>query len=466
MSSPGPSTLPALTPEGLAASAAATLVRTPRALRVLGRLVGTSIAVFFLAMVFVPWQQSVPGKGRVVAFAPMERQQEITAPIEGNISEWFVHEGSEVKKGELLFLITDNDPAILDRLADERRAVIARRDAAVTRVESLANRQKALESSKDAAVKGAGRRVEMSKQRTAAARKAKEAAEESERIAQLNLERQRELRKQGLASDRTVELAEFEAVRSMTEVQRAMATLQAALGEELALEQDQARTLNELSASIDDTRANEASARAEIANAEAELARLEVRLARQATMEVKAAIDGTVLRLLKGQGNVFVKSGESVLVLVPETESRAVELWIDGNDMPLVSEGRRVRLQFEGWPAVQFTGWPSVAIGTFGGVVTIIDATDDGTGKFRLLVTPDLTDSDRDGKPDEPWPSGMYLRQGVRVNGWVLLEQVRLGFELWRQFNAFPPTVTPDEAQPGFKKAPSKKSKPRNPGFD
>jgi multidrug efflux pump subunit AcrA (membrane-fusion protein) len=448
-----------MTPETLAASAAITLVRTPRALRVLGRLVGASLGTFVLALVFVPWQQSVPGKGRVVAFAPMERQQEITAPIEGNITEWFVHEGSAVKKGDLLFKITDNDPAILDRLADERRAVIARKEAAAARARSLANRQKALESSREAAVKAAARRVEMAKQRTAAARKAKEAAEESERIAQLNLERQRELRKQGLASDRTVELAEFESVRSMTEVQRALATLQAALGEELALEQDQARTMNELNASIDDARASEASAVAEVANAEAELARLEVRLARQATMDVRAAIDGTVLRLLRGQGNVFVKSGESVLVLVPDTESRAVELWIDGNDMPLVSPGRKVRLQFEGWPAVQFTGWPSVAIGTFGGIVTIIDATDDGTGKFRLLVTPDLTDADRDGRPDDPWPSGTYLRQGVRVNGWVLLEQVRLGFELWRQFNAFPPTVTPTEPQPGFKESARPKDK-------
>ena len=50
----------------------------------------------------------------------------------------------------------------------------------------------------------------------------------------------------------------------------------------------------------------------------------------------------------------------------------------------------------------------------------------------------------------------MYLRQGVRVNGWVMLDQVRLGFELWRQFNAFPPTVTPGEPQPGAK---SKKGK-------
>jgi multidrug efflux pump subunit AcrA (membrane-fusion protein) len=439
--------LPDATVESLAESAARTLVKTPRALKVLARLTAASFGTLLIALVFVPWQQSIEGKGRVVAFAPMERQQEISAPIEGNVSEWFIQEGSVVTKGQPLFKITDNDPLILDRLMDERNAVIARREAAAARAASLASRQRALDSSRQAAVRAAGSRVSMAKQRSAAAQRAKEAAEEAERIARLNVARQKELQKQGLASDRTVELSEFEAVRAATEVQRAFANLQAALGEELALEQDQTRVQNDIAASIDDARASEAIARGEEANASAELARLDVRLARQSTMDVKAAIDGTVLRLLKGQGNVFVKSGEPILVLVPDTEARAVELWIDGNDMPLIAKQRNVRLQFEGWPAVQFTGWPSVAVGTFGGKVTVIDATDDGTGKFRLLITPDTTDADRDGAADHPWPPGMYLRQGVRVNGWVMLDQVRLGFELWRRFNAFPPTVTPGEPQ-------------------
>ncbi|MBL8920889.1 MAG: HlyD family efflux transporter periplasmic adaptor subunit [Myxococcaceae bacterium] len=440
--------LPTATASSLAESAAMTLVRTPRALRVLARLMATGFVITALALLIVPWQQSISGKGRVVAFAPMERQQEITAPIEGNVTEWYVQEGTVVKQGDKLFKITDNDPAILQRLMDERNAVVARREAAAARAASLVSRQKALESSRAAAVKGASSRVAMAKQRTAAATRAKEAAEEAERIARLNVDRQKQLQKQGLASDRTVELAEFEAVRSATEVQRAFANLQAAMGEELALEQDQARVMNDVTASIDDARASEASARAEEANASAELARLDVRLARQATMEVKAAMDGTVLRLLKGMGNVFVKGGEPLLVLVPDTEVRAVELWIDGNDMPLVSKDRDVRLQFEGWPAVQFTGWPSVAIGTFGGKVAVIDASDDGSGHFRLLILPDPTDANGDGQLDHPWPTGLYLRQGVRVNGWVMLEQVKLGFELWRRFNAFPPTVTPADAQP------------------
>jgi hypothetical protein len=108
-----------------------------------------------------------------------------------------------------------------------------------------------------------------------------------------------------------------------------------------------------------------------------------------------------------------------------------VELQIDGNDLPLVQKGDRARLQFEGWPAAQFVGWPSVAVGTFGGRVYLVDPTANDRGQFRILVAPDL---------DEPaWPDEQYLRQGVRAQGWVLLNQVSIGWELWRQLNGFPP---------------------------
>jgi hypothetical protein len=107
------------------------------------------------------------------------------------------------------------------------------------------------------------------------------------------------------------------------------------------------------------------------------------------------------------------------------------ELQIDGNDLPLVRPGDKVRLQFEGWPAAQFVGWPSVAVGTFGGRVYLVDPTADDKGRFRILVEPDPDDHD--------WPDQQFLRQGVRAQGWVLLERVSVGWELWRQLNGFPP---------------------------
>ncbi|MDX2431950.1 MAG: Sip1-related alpha-galactosidase, partial [Bacteroides sp.] len=49
--------------------------------------------------------------------------------------------------------------------------------------------------------------------------------------------------------------------------------------------------------------------------------------------------------------------------------------------------------------------------------------------------------------PDESeneWPSQRFLRQGVRTNGWVLLDQVPLWYEIWRNMNGFMAGVSPE----------------------
>ncbi len=46
---------------------------------------------------------------------------------------------------------------------------------------------------------------------------------------------------------------------------------------------------------------------------------------------------------------------------------------------------------------------------------------------------------------DAPWPDERWLRQGVRTKGWVLLNEVKLYYELWRQLNGFPPVVAPEQ---------------------
>jgi hypothetical protein len=55
----------------------------------------------------------------------------------------------------------------------------------------------------------------------------------------------------------------------------------------------------------------------------------------------------------------------------------------------------------------------------------------------------------------DDWPKDRFLRQGVRANGWVMLKQVSLGYEIWRQLNGFPPVVSPSE--PGGADKTSKK---------
>ncbi len=182
--------------------------------------------------------------------------------------------------------------------------------------------------------------------------------------------------------------------------------------------------------------------RARVAEAAAELTRVEVNLSRQSVQTVRAPRDGVILRVNAGDAATFVNAGDVVATFVPDNVDRAVELFIDGRDVALVREGSRVRLQFEGWPVVQFSGWPSLAVGTFGGTVVAVDPSAQTSGRFRVLVTEDTTDT-------PPWPDQRFVRFGSTARGWVLLEQVTIGYELWRQMNNFPaelPGVTASTA--------------------
>ncbi len=171
--------------------------------------------------------------------------------------------------------------------------------------------------------------------------------------------------------------------------------------------------------------------RARVAEAAAELTRVEVNLSRQSVQTVRAPRDGVILRVNAGDAATFITAGQVVATFVPDNVDRAVELYIDGRDVALVRVGANVRLQFEGWPVVQFSGWPSLAVGTFGGKVVAVDPSAQTNGRFRVLVTEDATDM-------PPWPDQRFVRFGSTARGWVLLEQVSVGYELWRQMNNFP----------------------------
>lgn len=301
------------------------------------------LTVFFFAFIcfisFTPWQQTTFGYGKVLAYDPSERQQVISAPLDGRLSQWFVQEGTHVKKGQPIVKIYDNDPQLLENLLLEKNAIL----------------------------------------------QSEKANKQAINIAYINTQRQEELYNKGVSARKSYEQAMLVYNQYLVEA----------------------------------------------ANIKAELARINVRIARQKTQLVTAPSDGVILRRFAGHDSVQVKTGDIIAELVPDTSSRAVELWIPGNDVPLVRLGDTARIQFEGWPAIQFSGWPSVAVGTFGGKVVNIDAADNGRGEFRLLIIPTVS---------EPWPAPAYLRQGVKVQAWVLLRRVPLWYELWRQFNGFPKT--------------------------
>jgi membrane fusion protein, adhesin transport system len=423
------------------------LVQTPNSVRTLAFLMVCVFIFLPIALLVAPWQQSVTGTGKVSAVNPTQRQQTIDAPVEGRVVRWHVQEGTRVKIGDSVVEISDIDPSILLRLTQERDAVLRRVEAARSRELSLSERITGIEGSRRNALDANGSRIQVAVDRIRAADQALSAAEATLLADRLNLDRQKKLLEKGLTSVRNVELGQMSYDRALAEVDRAKAALNAERNSKSVLDADQSRIENDFKASIEDAKASRATAMAEIANANVELQRIDVRLARQNNQVVKSPREGTIFRLLAQPGSELLKTGDPLAILIPENAEPVVELLVSGNDAPLITPGRLVRLQFEGWPAIQFVGWPAVAVGTFGGKVMLVDSTDNGQGKFRILVAPD--------PQDEAWPSNRWLRQGVRANGWVLLNQVPLGFELWRQFNGFPPAVAMDE--PGGDKGAKKK---------
>ena len=402
--------------------------RSSNRLRRFSRVLFAAFLVCLVGLVFLPWQQFIQGVGRVVAFDPLERAVTVEAPLAGRVHRSHVVEGQVVKRGEVLFEIVDNDPNLLANLRIQREAASARRDAAQQRVAAIDSQLAELERALGLAVTAAQTRLD-------AARYAAETA-------RLQYERIRGLHgdPRGLASRREFEVATLERDRTAADLVRAEAELE--------------RAAVDVRASLGSIRAQRDSARADLAAAEQSLVTLEIQVTQTERQQVVSPRDGVVFRVLATEGT-FLKSGSPLCTVIPETDQRMVEIWVSGNDMPLVQAreidadgtvtkpGSPVRIQFEGWPAIQFIGWPSAAIGTFGGEVVLIDPTDNGKGQFRVLVAekPDVL---RRGTPDEhviEWPGPRWLRQGVRAHGWVLLQNVPLWFEFWRQLNGFPPVL-------------------------
>jgi multidrug efflux pump subunit AcrA (membrane-fusion protein) len=175
--------------------------------------------------------------------------------------------------------------------------------------------------------------------------------------------------------------------------------------------------------------------RAKVAKAEGELNRIDINLRRQSMQTISAPRAGRIMRVKGDDSSAIIKQGDIIATFVPEQSLRVVELYVDGRDVSLIQPGRLVRLQFEGWPAIQFSGWPSVARGLFDGRVKSVDIAASSNGLYRLIVEP---------APDKPgWPKEPSVRLGASVRGWVIMDTVKVWFELWRQLNDFPLQYTP-----------------------
>lgn len=421
------------------------MVRTGRLVRLFGRLTLIGLIVSIVAMIFLPWRQTAAGVGTVVALDPQQRPQTVRSPSKGVISyvKEGLREGTSVEKDELVLRLTPFAAQGVSQLETQIIAMESKEASAMSSLE-VAKQAAALQQ-------GSGENLAKSlKQEYEAAREKWEQAKNEVTSLQAELEdKQNQLRiaeevaekglvsKQELFSKRqVVESAKAKVLKSENAVQEEYAAL-------LAKEDEIESKKQEID--IKNRTANQKilEAMQKINTIEKEILDLRNKRSELDRLEITAPRAGRIQQWFGLEGSDTVKEGDQLFVIVPETDELAVEMKVSGNDMPLVKEGDRVRLQFKGWPAVQFVGWPSVAVGTFGGKVNRILPTDDGKGNFRVVVTPDNHFAREDGWPDDP--DDRVLRQGVRANGWVLLQRVPLGYEIWRQLNGFPPAVSEEE---------------------
>lgn len=425
------------------------LARTGRFIRLIGRITFVMLIVSLLAMFFVPWRQTARGMGTVTALNPQERPQPVKSPAKG-VLFWVkpgLREGSRVTKGETLVKIrpfAEGEVEFVNQqiLATEGKVASAKLN--VDNTEQAIDLQRlsgeSLQLSLEQSLEAAEKKYEQTKNEIDVYKAQLSDKENQARIAMNVI-------KQGIIPEQEL----FTKKQGVTQAKGKLAKAENAAKEALG-------TLNEKRALVkaygQDIEIKNQSAKQKrndavqkLAAANKELLDLKKKQGELERNDIPAPCSGVIQQWYGVEGADTVKEGDQLFVIVPETEDLGVEMKVTGNDMPLIQVGDKVRLQFEGWPAVQFVGWPSVAVGTFGGTVNRVFPTDDGKGNFRVLISPD------DNAPiDDGWPDERYLRQGVRANGWVLLKEVPLGYEIWRQLNGFPPTVADDEPDKEKKK--------------
>jgi multidrug resistance efflux pump len=387
-------------------------IQTPNAGKTLARwMVG--LGILGLVILFLPWQQNIRGTGKVTAFNPAHRPQTVESVIAGQIQKWYIREGQFVKKGDTIITIREVkekffDPNLLVRLKEQ---IVAKESSLVSKDAKAKALQRQISALRD----GMQNKIDQSKAKL-----------EAERIRFQNAENQYQRNKK-LYEAGNIPLTKFQDIEYKYQGAQADFT-----NAKIELDRVEAEYLDKISkaeSDLNSTRADLFDTEGSIAKLKNEFANMQIRNERY---QILAPQSGYIVKATHAGIGETVKEGDAVCTIMPDSADLAVELYVKAMDVPLVEKGRHVRIQFDGWPALQFSGWPSVSVGTFGGTVKVIDYVNSKPGEFRLLVLPDNVN-------DENWPK--QLRVGSGIKAWVMLNDVPVWYELWRQLNGFPPSL-------------------------
>lgn len=395
-------------------------------------------AILLIAILMLPWTQTISSDGKVTAYNPANRPQTINAIIGGRIEKWYVQEGQYVKKGDTLVYISEIKPEYMDTLLIERsESQIKSKESSAT---SYMEKVQALDNQIDAMIDNRTVKLQQSRNKIKQGRY-KVTTDSMDLVAtatKLDIARKQYKRTEGLFEKK---------LKSKTDLENSSVKVQQLEAEYISYENKLKASKNELDNLISELEAIDADYRDKISKSEsdkaaalsglydteAEVTKMQNEVSnysiRSGYYYITAPQNGFISKaLLSGIGEI-VKEGSPLMNIVPSKSDMAVEMFIDPVDLPLIHVGNKIRLQFDGWPAIVFSGWPQLSYGMYTGVVSAVDNYISENGKYRLLIEPDPN--------DHKWPAG--LRMGVAAKGIALLNDVPLWYELWRKINGFPP---------------------------
>ena len=392
----------------------------------------------FILFLFLPWTQNVRAPGNLTTLYPSQRPQFVQNRIPGRIEQWFVREGQFVMAGDTIVRISEIKDSYFDpKLIDRTKYQIDNKSSAAV---NYKEKSEALEDQIEALKQNRKNKIEQAKNKLNQARLAVttdsidyEAAKLNYQIAINRLDRMQELYEQGLKSLTDLESRKLKMQETRAKAVSAENKLMASRNSLINANIELSAVDNEYAEKLSKARSERNSALSTFYDTQAEVAKMENQLAnyevRQSNYYITAPQGGYVTQAVSVGIGETIKEGTRIVSIMPAEYDFAVELYIEPVDFPLLRKDNKVRLIFDGWTAIVFSGWPSLTNGTFAGRILAIDNFISPNGKYRILVIPD--------EEEVPWPD--ELRVGTGADGILLLKDVPLWYELWRQLNGFPP---------------------------
>lgn len=383
-----------------------------------------ALLVFFVVVLFLPWTQNIRARGQVTTLKQQDRPQELNTIIAGRIVKWYVKEGDYVKAGDTIVRLAEVkddylDPELLERTQEQL-------SAKGISVESYRNKVQATKSQIAALQNALDLKLQQLRMKVLSDSIEAVAALNALNIAEQQYERQKIMRDSGLVSQVQLEQRNQKYQDALAKKMSADIKLMNARTELYQIRQEYSEKMFKAQSEI-------ASANSEIAAGQADVAKFRNQFAnyriRSGQYYLLAPQTGQVVNAVKSGINEIVKEGETLLEIVPEDIELAVEIFVRPVDLPLLAIGTRARFLFDGFPAIVFSGWPKASYGTFAGEVAAIESNVGRNGKFRVLV--------KEVQGERRWPPQIKL--GTGAQSIMLLKDVPVWYELWRNINGFPP---------------------------